>query len=306
MPRIHLQHLSIDEIRIILEELERAMAAHDTWIKDWHRTLICRLPIKEGYLSRYTHRRCGFGEWYYAQTHTGLGDHPDFMAIEKTHKKMHDQARCLARKAHQGKSISNHDYLAFVEQEYTLSQELLALKESFHEVLSMFDHLTGVYNRQAMFPILSQEHARVLRTGQPCSIAIVDLDHFKRINDTYGHQIGDRVLQSTARYFADNLRPYDWFCRYGGEEFLVCLPNTPVDTAQTILDRFRSGLAESPITCDDAILVNITVSVGVAEMSADLSLKETIARADSAMYAAKRAGRNRLCTWEDTGNCKTP
>ncbi|MDX1764816.1 MAG: diguanylate cyclase [bacterium] len=304
MPRVHLQHLSIDEIRIILDELERAMTAHDSWIKDWHRILICRLPIDDEYLSQDTHQTCGFGEWYYTQTHPGLRNHPDFMAIEATHRKMHAQARKLARKTRQGKRLSNDDYLAFVEQEYSLSQELIALKESFHEFLAMFDHLTGVYNRQAMFPILAQEHARVLRTGQPCSIAIVDLDHFKRINDTYGHQIGDLVLQCTAQYFADNLRPYDWFCRYGGEEFLVCLPNTSVDTAQTILDRFRSGLAESPITCDDAVLIKITVSVGVAAMSADVSLKETIARADCAMYTAKRAGRNRLCTWEDTGDFK--
>lgn len=305
MPRIRLQHLTIGEIRIILNELERAMAAHDSWINDWHRTLICRLPVEDIYLSRDAHRKCGFGAWYYTQTHAGLVDHPDFMAIEETHQKMHDQARRLAHKAHRGEGISHHEYHAFVEQEYTLSHELLALKESFHEVLTMFDHLTGVYNRQAMFPILSQEHARALRTGQPCSIAIIDLDHFKRINDRYGHQIGDRVLQRTARYFADNLRPYDWFCRYGGEEFLVCLPNTPLDTAQTILNRFRSGLAASPVICDDAVSIKITVSVGVAEMSANLSLKETIARADGAMYAAKRAGRNRLCKWENRGNCKT-
>jgi diguanylate cyclase (GGDEF)-like protein len=299
MSPVHLQHLTGNEIKSILEALERAMAEHDNWIKNWHRTLVCRLPVGDEYLAKAAHRECGFGKWYYSQDHAGLQDHPDFVSIEKVHQKMHDHARRLAEKARRGDMISNDDYLTFIEQEYNLSQELIALKESFHEVLAMFDHLTGVFNRQAMFPILSQEHARVLRTGQPCSIAIVDLDHFKRINDTYGHQAGDRVLWATAQYFSDNLRPYDWFCRYGGEEFLICLPNTPVNTAKTILDRFRVGLAESPVSCDDAVHINITASFGIAQMDPDLRVKDSISRADRAMYAAKRAGRNRVCTWEN-------
>jgi diguanylate cyclase (GGDEF)-like protein len=182
---------------------------------------------------------------------------------------------------------------------------MLILKESFHEMLGMFDYLTGAFSRQAMFPILFQEHARVDRTGEPCSIAIIDLDHFERINDTYGHQVGDHVLRVTAQYFSDNLRPYDWFCRYGGEEFLTCLPSTPVDTAHAILDRFRIGLSRTPVTCEDTLLIHITASIGLTAMATDLSVKKTIYRADEALYAAKEAGRNRLCVWEKKDKAST-
>ncbi len=300
MSALHLQHLTAEEIRAILQSLESAMADHEYWITQWHRTLICSLPVSDEYLARHSHRHCAFGRWYYDQDHPGLLDHPNFITIDKVHEAMHDQVRRIARKARAGGPITDREYLAFMKEEQNLFHEMLMLKESLHEMLGMFDCLTGAYSRQAMFPILFQEHARVDRTGEPCSIAIVDLDHFKRVNDTYGHQIGDHVLRVTAEYFSNNLRPYDWFCRYGGEEFLICLPSTPVETAHAILDRFRVGLSRTPVTCDDTLLIHITASIGLTAMAADLSMKETICRADEALYAAKKAGRNQVVIWSDT------
>ncbi len=300
MSKFHLQHLTADDIRSILRSLESAMADHESWITQWHRTLICGLPVDDdAYLVRDSHRHCGFGQWYYRQDHSGLLDHPNFITIDKVHERMHDQVRRIARKARTGAPITDGEYLAFMKEEQKLFHEMLVLKESFHEMLGMFDCLTGAFSRQAMFPILFQEHARVDRTGEPCSIAIVDLDHFKRVNDTYGHQVGDHVLRVTAEYFSSNLRPYDWLCRYGGEEFLICLPSTPVETAHAILDRFRIGLSGTPVTWEDRLLIHITASIGLTTMAADLSVKEIVCRADEALYAAKNAGRNRVTIWVD-------
>jgi diguanylate cyclase (GGDEF)-like protein len=129
------------------------------------------------------------------------------------------------------------------------------------------------------------------------ALAIADLDHFKRINDGYGHVTGDRVLFSAASCMLGQLRPYDTVFRFGGEEFLFCLPSADAAVGQAILNRLRQALAASPVTFDGADHITVTVSVGLAEITADATVGEVIERADEALYAAKRQGRNRVVVW---------
>ena len=128
---------------------------------------------------------------------------------------------------------------------------------------------------------------------------MVDLDHFKTVNDTYGHLAGDNVLREAAQYFNSKIRPYDSICRYGGEEFLICLPNTSMNMAKIILNRLRTGLALLSIALGERERIKITASFGVTKMSSDMSINDTISRADKALYAAKLGGRNQVSTWED-------
>ena len=152
-----------------------------------------------------------------------------------------------------------------------------------------------------MTTVLDRERERALRTGRPCSIAMADLDRFKSINDGHGHDAGDRVLAETADRFVSALRPYDSVFRYGGEEFLFCLPETSVDIAAQVLERVLSTLRSRPIVLDSGTALTVTCSIGVAEIQREVSLSEIIIRADRALYVAKQSGRNRVSLWPTKG-----
>ncbi len=153
------------------------------------------------------------------------------------------------------------------------------------------DPLTGALNRRALFTALERELSRSRRQGHTFCVAMLDIDHFKSINDGHGHPVGDRVLVKTSQRTAAMLRPHDVFARYGGEEFLILMPEASMAAAMQAAQRIRSALAST----DDAALPAITVSIGVAEWSPkDASVEALVERADQALYAAKSNGRNRV------------
>ena len=299
MLNVPYQHFTAYDIEPIIQALEQAVAEHSRWLNDWHRSLICDLPVAKGYLAKDAYSRCEFGQWYYNQSASVLRDLEDFVMIERLHRAMHNCARVLAVKAKHSEVITTKDYDNFIEKELELSEGLLKLRDELREILSGFDPLTGVLNRQAFYLILSQEHARASRTAQPCCVSMADLDHFKTVNDTYGHLTGDKVLRATAQYLAGKLRPYDSICRYGGEEFLLCLPGTPLNVAKTILNRLRIGLASLAIGLDNGKRINVTASFGVAKMGFGIAINDIIDRADKALYEAKLNSRNQVCIWKD-------
>lgn len=170
--------------------------------------------------------------------------------------------------------------------------ELAGLLEKVTE-LATRDELTGVYNRRWLMEMLQKEKDRTDREGQPFCICLVDLDHFKRINDTYGHSAGDVVLKSFAHTTARTLRASDVVARYGGEEFLLFLPNTHLELAKISVERVRNELA---LTSFEGLPpeLRITMSVGIAQYSSQESISELISRADQATYRAKAGGRDRI------------
>lgn len=155
------------------------------------------------------------------------------------------------------------------------------------------DALTGIYNRGAIIDILQKELARRDRKQEAVSVIFCDLDHFKAINDSYGHPAGDEVLREVTRRMAGTLRPYDSFGRYGGEELLGVLPNCGVEGALEVAERMRSAVAEAVVSTPYGQVVS-TVSIGVASVSRDevATLASLLQRADSALYRAKINGRN--------------
>jgi diguanylate cyclase (GGDEF)-like protein len=141
--------------------------------------------------------------------------------------------------------------------------------------------------------MLDDEIIRTQRTKAPCSIALIDLDWFKRINDTYGHPTGDEVLRTFAITVFANIRTIDRFGRYGGEEFLLVLPDTENDAAIRMLDRLRAIIADLDWSAFSQGM-QVTISAGVATLRPDETEDLFLARADSALYAAKAKGRNRI------------
>lgn len=155
------------------------------------------------------------------------------------------------------------------------------------------DELTGLLNRAAMERDLEREQAHALRTGRCFTIAMVDADHFKKVNDDYGHGFGDVVLETLAERFVESIRPRDRVYRYGGEEFLVLLPDTPLDQARSVLERLRQRACGREIS-DGEIAVTQPVSIGAAESAGNEPIPTVIERADAALYRAKQSGRNRV------------
>ncbi len=173
----------------------------------------------------------------------------------------------------------------------------LQLKEAYKRIeeLAELDELTGSFNRRCIMRMLDDEIARAHRTKTPFSVALIDLDWFKRVNDAYGHPTGDEVLRTFAITVFANIRNIDRLGRYGGEEFLLILPDTPHDVAARILDRQREIVADLDWSAFAAGM-RVTISAGVATLAANEAPDALLARADSALYAAKARGRNRIAS----------
>jgi diguanylate cyclase (GGDEF)-like protein len=159
------------------------------------------------------------------------------------------------------------------------------------------DALTGMYNRRWWEEKCQRIVARAQRSQQPMALLVIDVDHFKRYNDTFGHISGDLVLRAVARTMAKNLRPTDVAARFGGEEFVVALPSTELSGARVAAERVRQAVAESQIVdASGESLPGVTISIGLSTLRADESATSWFGRADAALYRAKRAGRNRVAS----------
>jgi diguanylate cyclase (GGDEF)-like protein len=174
-----------------------------------------------------------------------------------------------------------------------LQDRLIAISE---ELLfrATHDTLTGVANRGVILDIVSRERMRQARDGKSFGIVMVDIDHFKYVNDTYGHPIGDVVLQETSKRMAASVRPYDFVGRYGGEEFLIVVPTSDVPGLMGLAERIRKSIESKPVHTE-AGGISITASLGVAASteSNPQDAQELLRLADDALYRAKQRGRNR-------------
>jgi two-component system, cell cycle response regulator len=157
------------------------------------------------------------------------------------------------------------------------------------------DGLTGLRSRRFFEQALHAESVRAARTGSGLSMLLLDIDHFKTVNDTYGHSAGDRVLVEVARRLGGLVRPGDLLARYGGEEFAVLLPGASPSTAREVAERVRRGVAMAPVAVGGGRLHRITISVGFSGMPpACTDTDELVLAADRALYAAKGSGRDQV------------
>jgi diguanylate cyclase (GGDEF)-like protein len=171
-------------------------------------------------------------------------------------------------------------------------RELSGLTERF-ENSAHYDSLTGVFNRRR-FTELVQKHIIVAaKKNEPTFVFMLDLDHFKNVNDTYGHDAGDEVLKVIANRIKDSMRPYDLFGRYGGEEFIMFMSANEPEIAVNFAERVREIVQDTPVHFD-GIDIPVTTSVGVAQAAPDVSFDKAIKLADKALYKAKKGGRNRV------------
>jgi diguanylate cyclase (GGDEF)-like protein len=279
-----------------LAKLELTLESHQQWAESLIAGILANESPVEENLVPGAHMLCDFGKWYYSQTHsTVLTEQPLFKSLEKKHRALHDAARgMLLASAGAEKAEA---YRKFSSASSDMALHLRNLIQALLTCELTTDALTGIPNRRQMDEQLEDAiyHATdVLCT--PACLSLADLDHFKRINDTYGHAIGDEVLKSFSQLLITSMRDTDRIYRYGGEEFLIFMHNVDLDQAQIILDRLREKIARYPLHVEGlADPLHITVSFGIAQVMGSEPLRNLTRRADEALYQAKNAGRNRVC-----------
>ncbi len=196
---------------------------------------------------------------------------------------------------------SEQEQQALTGQLQTLAEKIKAMEEDAernrnamekHRYKALHDPLTELPNREAYNERVEAEWQRWQRYNHPLTLAVCDLDHFKKINDNFGHQAGDRVLKVISRSIAKRLREVDFFGRYGGEEFVVILPETSLEKAVAVLEKIRAAIANTAFNYKEEPLA-ITLSMGITEFRAGDTTESVFARADRALYSAKASGRNR-------------
>ena len=184
-----------------------------------------------------------------------------------------------------GSAVAATLYPAFDDEAALMDSLVAAHREK------LIDPLSGLWNRKGLDDLLEREISRATRGSAPLAVAMIDIDHFKRINDTFGHPTGDRVISEIASICHGSLRREDIVGRYGGEEFIAVLPNLDSENALNAMERLRSSVEETRIDLVDAAL---TVSIGVTVSDGSEAFDHAVDRADRALYAAKRSGRNKV------------
>ncbi len=295
-----LHEVTRDELQGVIAQLKESLNNHQQWHGALVRTLVCRLPGDKHDTSDEAHTECRFGQWYYSKAPEKLREHPGFIALGEEHQRLHHMARLLLISADADNPITPLDFDNFANALERLRLEISALEREMENSLFNHDALTGAINRFGILPTLREQQELVKRHAQLCYIAMMDLDHFKAVNDLHGHAAGDKVLAAAVHYLIKHLRPYDKVFRYGGEEFVLCMPYTELVPGLDRIKKINEGLAALEIDIGEKEPIRITASFGLTLLEPDIPVEKSIDRADKALYAAKSAGRNCVLIWDSS------
>jgi diguanylate cyclase (GGDEF)-like protein len=285
--------LTSEQLQKILRQIDQALVNHNAWYSEFIRSITCKLPTNEEVIDSEPHKKCNFGKWFYSIENEIPSTHHRFTSIEKTHKVMHQLAAKLLLESQEHDQVSVLDYDNFSKAIEDMRIELNNLKHEFETLLYEHDSLTGATTRLGILPTLKEQLELIQRGVQSdCCIAMMDLDNFKMINDSFGHPAGDHVLSSVIQYVIEQLRPYDKVFRYGGEEFIILMQQTDLTAGYTLIERLRKGIQSLSIKVEGNNLIQVTASFGVVKLDPNLSVENSIELADKAMYKAKASGRN--------------
>ncbi len=291
-------HLQAEQIFAGLSDYQHALSSHMDWLRHCYSAI---LNWGEGHPHAADRGTCAFDVWFTGAKDSLLGGFVGFGRLGELHDEVHDTAERIIGRATTGQTITTSDYEAMMALVLAFGTAAQSLERDVWRTLATVDPLTGLGNRQTMMSQLIGERDRAIRLDQPCCVGLADIDHFKKINDTFGHAAGDRVLRAVADCLRGAVRPYDILYRYGGEEFLVCLPAATLEDGTQVLERMRAAVDQLKLQDAAGRAIAVTATFGLAMLNADHSVEESLERADNALYDGKRAGRNRVVLYRADG-----
>ncbi len=290
-----LEKIDQKEFVRLSSDIRTVFHQHQRWFNSLNLALITpEADITEDDYCCCSHSHCKFGQWIKKILDNPKFHHPFFFDLDHQHKDFHLIANQLLtnRQLHQPIDLTLYNKLIEAQENFVL--DVLTLFEFSIVTTNQFDTVTGLMNRRSVNSVLAYEKSRMVRhkTSQ-CCVAMVDIDHFKRINDVFGHDMGDSALAQVAAVLSSFTRKSDTIARYGGEEFLFVLPDISLQEAIISIERVRQVLAATPFELEQQT-VQITASFGITQLTSDYDINLSLKCADEALYLAKRRGRN--CT----------
>ncbi len=272
----------------LIQALDRAVDGLISWCTDWHAALITESRGNGEDAARHLRP---FEAWFTAHCNNPIVDQPSVKSLLELSTRIQDAA---SRNAAAARPVNDADYRSMMSDVRAFIEQSRRLERAFAAASSDLDSLTGIQNRYAMHRALAHEHDRLSRSSTQSFVALVDLDHFKAVNDRHGHAAGDAALVHTAGLLAQGVRSYDQVFRFGGEEFLILISDADEQTVKSVLDRLRQTLEQTSIRVSADLELEVTASFGAAPLQHEQNVETTLERADQALYAAKSAGRNRV------------
>lgn len=275
----------------LIDGIDHGIEAHLAWNQRLMRCALLHESPGEDMMLPDAHRRCVFGKWFLTEQAALAGfDAALTEELERKHQSMHDAVRALCQDSGQGRPASPEAFRAYEAGQTGMVACLNALRHKVSDSMVQHDALTGLPLRNGLDYAFRIRQRDALRDGESLHLAMVDVDRFKHVNDTWGHSVGDLALQHLVRLMTASLRENDIVVRYGGEEFLLLLLGTE---AEAVLQRLLDEVRSRPMPLPGGGQLAMTVTAGLAQVGPLDDLSSAIDRADHALLQGKQAGRDR-------------
>ncbi|MBF0143705.1 MAG: diguanylate cyclase [Magnetococcales bacterium] len=293
-----IKNLTPAEARDLIHHLGMHLAGHELWFTELVRSFLFGEPLSEAHTDKKSHKCCQFGIWLRKGLPKNIREALIVQDIDFIHRRMHHAFRKCIRSWKSSRETAEALFDEAMVKRTAFQYTVDTMQSMLFDLLLQTDPLTRTLNRSKLVSTLERERQRVQKSGEHCTLSMVDIDFFKGLNDKYGHPFGDLVLVKLSLLLQASVRPTDLVFRYGGEEFLLYLPNTSKEEAVTILERIREGICQLRVISPKGKKVRFTASFGATRLAVTGDVATTIAKADEALYVAKESGRNCLI-WKD-------
>lgn len=281
-----------------ISALGRIIDDHIGWYTLWHRLAFIEISSRAEQ-AKQLEVPPNFAVWRRGASALSH-EQPAIDRLSNLHDQLHKLARLVLIKTPDNQPVDAQDYASLTTKYQEFLSGVRQMERAFSTASSGLDLLTGLRSRVGMMEDLGREYNRFKRGGKPFCLAIMDVDHFKSVNDTYGHDAGDRVLAAVADLVSRSLRAFDDAYRMGGEEFLLCLKEIDLMSGLTVLERLRLSLSQLPITLTNGTKINVTASFGLTIVTRETTVEQQMKKADEALYRAKNMGRNQIVVGDTT------
>lgn len=277
----------------IVQGLSKVVDEHIAWLSAWHQVAFYGGPERNARAGALVPPGA-FSHWVERAEKALENQKGILRRLTDLHDQLHTAAKMVLLKTPEGEALAVDDY----EQVLTRFDEFITavrrMERAFSEAAAGLDPLTGLRTRTGLQEDFTREITRMKNSGAPFTLAMLDLDHFKSINDTHGHETGDRVLVAACNCLLRHIRTYDDAYRMGGEEFLILFKGLDMSGAEPVLERLRVAMTRMDVKAPDGSALSISASFGYVGAEQNKTLDELLQKADAALYKAKRDGRNRV------------